>query len=470
MIGIQCKHCLSEWLLEEYLPSNNLGEETISTEDGELHLMIKPDVDKSTFKVKPTETVVKDFSKLVPGDHIKYKWFLDFSHHAIVKEVTQGKITLIHWQGGNGSINAKKTAEVTEDKISLDKMKQKSDFIIRMDYKGGAVRDGFVEEDSKVLTLARANASKGDRGYNIFKNNCEHFAVYCKIGNHWSFQAERLIKRCSIFLKESIKQFGINFGIESAGALMEYTVSEFTRTAVLAAQLQIIGLGLVIVIQGFALFIDLRKIYKQRKKGDFVNGEEFVGRVWHHVFRRFDKIFFAGVVPTACVVSLGILLPGGGAIAAILVGAIVSGVLSIPWGYNGDVSVGGKLVSSFVRKIVQHEDVTIRHIRELSRGDHIVLYRWFLHPRCHMIVTEVNISRDTISVIRFAHRRGVVEENISFCAPLHKVVHKRAYSSEFIIQRAKERKNLPPHAYNIFKFNCKHFAFWIATNTVPQEA
>lgn len=75
LIGIQCEKCLSERVLEEYLPPNNQGEETLNIDDKKMQLMKKPNVDKRTFKLEPAVTEIKDISNLVeylvPGGNIK---------------------------------------------------------------------------------------------------------------------------------------------------------------------------------------------------------------------------------------------------------------------------------------------------------------------------------------------------------------------------------------------------------------
>ena len=39
-------------------------------------------------------------------------------------------------------------------------------------------------------TVERAKSRIGERGYNFFTNNCDHFAIWCKTGKHCSLQVE----------------------------------------------------------------------------------------------------------------------------------------------------------------------------------------------------------------------------------------------------------------------------------------
>ena len=42
-------------------------------------------------------------------------------------------------------------------------------------------------------TVERARSKLGEKGYDLVKNNCEHFAIWCKTGVHESHQIEKLL-------------------------------------------------------------------------------------------------------------------------------------------------------------------------------------------------------------------------------------------------------------------------------------
>ena len=42
-------------------------------------------------------------------------------------------------------------------------------------------------------TMERAHSRLGEDAYNMFSNNCEHFAIWCKTGISESYQAERIL-------------------------------------------------------------------------------------------------------------------------------------------------------------------------------------------------------------------------------------------------------------------------------------
>lgn len=50
-------------------------------------------------------------------------------------------------------------------------------------------------------TIQRAQSRLGENKYNLFFNNCEHFAIWCKTGIHESYQVEQLLKALSAVSK-----------------------------------------------------------------------------------------------------------------------------------------------------------------------------------------------------------------------------------------------------------------------------
>ena len=51
----------------------------------------------------------------------------------------------------------------------------------------------YEEADPSGQTLRRAMSRIGEQRYNLLFNNCEHFAVWCKTGQHRSGQVERAL-------------------------------------------------------------------------------------------------------------------------------------------------------------------------------------------------------------------------------------------------------------------------------------
>lgn len=106
------------------------------------------------------------------GDHlfIKYVWG---EHHGI----DLGDGTVIEY-GGKG-----------EARMSVRRVLRR-DFLARGPafVKNYAPGTALVPEDTVRLAFARL----AEQRYDLFDNNCEHLAYWCKTGNHYSPQAESL--------------------------------------------------------------------------------------------------------------------------------------------------------------------------------------------------------------------------------------------------------------------------------------
>jgi hypothetical protein len=58
-------------------------------------------------------------------------------------------------------------------------------------------------------TISRARSRLGENTYNLFLNNCDHFATWCKIGEHRSLQID-MIKKIAIAICEHIDKSNEN--------------------------------------------------------------------------------------------------------------------------------------------------------------------------------------------------------------------------------------------------------------------
>ena len=63
------------------------------------------------------------------------------------------------------------------------------------------VDGGFSAEE----TIRRARSRLGGRGYDFAANNCDHFAVWCKTGQHRSIQVEGVKAMLNTIGKASVK-------------------------------------------------------------------------------------------------------------------------------------------------------------------------------------------------------------------------------------------------------------------------
>lgn len=108
--------------------------------------------------------------QLAKGDHVSVSRGL-YTHHGIYT----GNGTVIHYSGEPGS---KRNATIREDWLEH--------FV-----NGGRLEVvSYDEEYPAWRVLQHAHSRLGENGYDLFGNNCEHFARWCKIGDHKSAQAD----------------------------------------------------------------------------------------------------------------------------------------------------------------------------------------------------------------------------------------------------------------------------------------
>ncbi len=106
--------------------------------------------------------------KYLPGDHLKVSRGL-YTHHGIAL----GDGSVIHYSG--------EVARKRDATIRIDSLKA---------FRAGGVVEvvRYGRHDATALVLVRARARLGEDGYQLFGNNCEHFARWCKTGESWSEQ------------------------------------------------------------------------------------------------------------------------------------------------------------------------------------------------------------------------------------------------------------------------------------------
>ena len=114
------------------------------------------------------------------GDHL-FVYRTGYSHHGI--DLGNGRV--IHfesdpWRKLSGTIIGKAAPKIRE--VSLN------------EFSGGRplnVRQYEICDDVETV-IERSRNRVGDVRYDVFQNNCEHFAVWCKTGRHESTQVESL--------------------------------------------------------------------------------------------------------------------------------------------------------------------------------------------------------------------------------------------------------------------------------------
>ncbi|KAH3727103.1 uncharacterized protein LOC127853555 [Dreissena polymorpha] len=149
---------------------------------------------KGDSHIKRTRIDLNQLGNLKPGDHITWKRTYPIWHHAIVEEVNARNKTLkvIHLsKQGSQLIVHKKTVKFEKENGNL----------YRIDYTGN-------ERLSPEETLKRARVWLDTRfrnkRYNLFTNNCEHFATYCVTGKGQSNQTKEAVEKAGIGFGEAI--------------------------------------------------------------------------------------------------------------------------------------------------------------------------------------------------------------------------------------------------------------------------
>ena len=99
------------------------------------------------------------------GDHVYYNCGA-YSHHGI----DCGDGTVIHYTKSQGNIS----------RISWDSFASGMTVFVRE----------YGNCDSPDVVIQRAESRLGENAYDLFDNNCEHFATWCKMGIHASEQVK----------------------------------------------------------------------------------------------------------------------------------------------------------------------------------------------------------------------------------------------------------------------------------------
>ena len=133
------------------------------------------------------------------GDHLRTQGafgFRSMAHHAIY--IGDGEI--VHFTGGAGtdtSLDAKRRAMVTREKLTvmLAVANQHGSLLEVVDH-------GRSDPSKASKVVHRALSRVGEKGYNVVRSNCEHFAQWCVTGETRSLQVARALARPVDFLAD----------------------------------------------------------------------------------------------------------------------------------------------------------------------------------------------------------------------------------------------------------------------------
>lgn len=216
-----------------------------------------------THREKPFEKTRKekitDLNRLKPGDHVSfYKTDFYYAHHGIVVESRTNYLRVIHYFNTlehaktalmKGSIYI---AAIIESEWPVN-VKSTSEDIYLHHY-------DHIEHFSNEETLQRAFSQLGKRGYSLIGNNCEHWARWCRTGEHYS---EQIVKFRSLVKEKSATLFIVDPTVLLVKDISMVGVRTFGQF------LNALGSGVILTaVESLTAFIDIRKKKNERKKGN----------------------------------------------------------------------------------------------------------------------------------------------------------------------------------------------------------
>ncbi|XP_071798092.1 uncharacterized protein [Asterias amurensis] len=491
LLGICCTMCGQEWLQDRFLfhPDTDKTRPRIRLYGVVLKKQLKVAMDTNpAFLVMGSRKKIdldNALDILKVGDHITWQRPYILWHHAIVTGVDKenGLLKVIHWNKMKWSCG---TTQIMETDISLGDQWGANE-LYQIEYGEEMTKANPIE-----LVNARAKSRLRDTGYELLGDNCEAFASYCKIGvmescqTMWVYNKVKtivfetlvnavkgVVKGYFVAAKEYVKagskaflqQDGTVSVEEGLKAVGEVGSAELFER--LCKGTDVVGAGIVIVIEGVACVWNLGECYQQREKGD-LSMREFVKTATQLVV---DALCAAGLA-----VSLGVAgHAGGAALGAAAVTFTIPGIGTAIGGFIGSIvggavgSLVGRAFGSFIGAPIGHclarqigtDDSAVR-IEELLPGDQIVSYGNLLHPRHHAIVVSRSRDQSKVRVVHSTYGKGVVEEEVDFIEPVYKVIYREqnCFPPEKVIERARSKIVDDAYTYSLVWNNCKHFAQW----------
>ena len=144
----------------------------------------------------------------------------------------------------------------------------------------------ITEVNPPELVLARARSRIDDTGYNLFDDNCEHFATYCKTGCAYSHQIEWLwkkfeecvaIPRLKSFIEVSVSE-GIEFlvrrGVENGSKWVSGWLGQFFKNYPKVGP-NTVGAFFVVLIETILSAYDFYVYFTKRGDGE-ISKREFI--------------------------------------------------------------------------------------------------------------------------------------------------------------------------------------------------
>ena len=150
-------------------------------------------------KIDPTSAWIFN-----PGDHLGWHRPLGYWHHAIIvrgSSIVDTTVRIIHYRH-YAEPRSKSAYKWTVIEEWIDLRKQLGD-LYRIEYRPRTHYSGDV-------VVERGRSRLGEVRYNLFDNNCEHFALWCKTGVGESEQVETV---CASLKRIAHKSLAVMVGI-----------------------------------------------------------------------------------------------------------------------------------------------------------------------------------------------------------------------------------------------------------------
>jgi len=237
-------------------------------------------------------TEVKHLSLLRRGDHIAWHQSLAYWHHALIEEVAEDWLHVIHY---NGPLSTKIKGIIMDEWIETNRDYLRSNNLYRWDYD---TEDCLPADE----VIKRAKSRLDEASYDLLGNNCEHFASWCKTGIEYSSQVAnfkdtvhrhdnnwRIAAAASKFLAKAFgrshdvkkalniggKAVNIGLNVTSAGKDVGNAVSKMAVKEVkhVASALNFIETGIVLVLEVGAVYRDIQRARSQRLAGEITRDE-----------------------------------------------------------------------------------------------------------------------------------------------------------------------------------------------------
>ena len=207
---------------------------------------------------KTREEKIKDLNQLQPGDHVSfYKTDFYYAHHGIVCEARTNYLRVIHYFN---TLEHARTA-LMKGSIYIAAIIESE---WRVNFKSNS-EDVYLHHYDNIpcfsheQTLQRAFAQLGKRGYSLLGNNCEHWARWCRTGEHHS---EQVVKFRSL-----VKQKSATLLIMDPTALLVKDVALISYRT-FGQFLSVLGSGAILTfVESITAYIDIRKKKDEAKRG-----------------------------------------------------------------------------------------------------------------------------------------------------------------------------------------------------------